>query len=159
MNKKDLRAKFKNIRESIKNKKEKSYIITDKIINSECYKNSNIIALYGSMPFEVDTNLLIEKSLLLKKRVVLPKIVRENRMEFYEIFSLDDIEKSNTFGLKEPIIQGAAVLNSNIDLIIVPGICFDTAKNRVGFGKGYYDRFLTNSRNIKKIGSINIAIF
>lgn len=153
MNKKELRDKFKDIRLHIQNKAKKSNIITNKVISTENYKSAKVIALYCSMPCEVDTALLIEKTLSLKKKVVLPKIVKENNLEFYEIFSVDDINNVNFFGIKEPVVlEDNFISASKIDLMIIPGICFDIEKNRIGFGKGYYDRYLQINSSTEKMG-------
>jgi len=152
MNKKEIRGEFKRIRENIKNKEIKSRIICDKILESEFYKKSKVIGLYSSFFSEVDTLRLIETALKDGKIVALPKVC-DKELKFYRISKIEDLISGGAFGIKEPKknIENLIAKN-NIDLIIVPGICFDKAKNRIGFGKGYYDRYLANENNIIKIG-------
>ena len=145
MNKNEVRSLMIEKRKSIINKKELSTIIVDKLLNLDIYKKAKVIALYRSLKDEVDTSLLIAKSLK-EKIVLLPKVM-DNKMIFIRI-NQDTIFKKSTFGVLEPIGE---VFNDNIDLIIVPGVSFDKELNRLGFGSGYYDKYLSN-KNIYKIG-------
>lgn len=153
MDKEILRNKFKIIRETITYKELKSNIITNKILSNEIYKKSKVIGLYSSLPFEVNTFRLIEASLKNNKIVALPCVVSKTKMEFYKINSIEDINSLGYLGIKEPEKKISELINKfDIDVIIIPGLCFDKAKNRIGFGKGYYDRYLEDADNIIKIG-------
>ena len=149
--KNEVRKRYIKIRKNIEDKELKSKIITEKIIQSDVYKNATIVALYKNLKSEVDTNLLIEYSIRLGKTIVLPKITNET-MEFYKIDSINEQLIKSKFGVEEPSGEKDNLINKeNIDLIIVPGVCFDKEKNRMGFGKGYYDKYLENS-NLITIG-------
>ncbi len=148
--KEKLRSKYLQVRKELPNKTEKSQIINTKIINTKEYKNARIIALYKSLPSEVNIDNLIEYSLEHNKVVALPKVIGDD-LFFYTINSNEKLLKSN-FGILEPVPNPNNLVDKKqIDLIIVPGICFDLAKNRLGFGKGFYDRYL-NNLNVYKIG-------
>lgn len=143
---KDLvRKEMLQIRKNIIGKKKKSTIIVDKILNLDIYKESHVIALYNSMTNEVDTSLLIENALQ-NKVVLLPRIIN-NEMKFI-VINKNTKYKNNKLGFKEPI---GKIYNDKIDLIIIPGIAFDRNLNRLGFGKGYYDKYLFN-KDIYKVG-------
>lgn len=149
--KENLRKEYLIKRKNIKNKLEKSNIIYEKIINSEKYINSKVIALYKSLKDEVDTNRLINYSLSIGKIVLLPKTY-ENEMNFFKIEKNEQLIKSK-FGVEELKEDFDKLCSSEeIDLMILPGVCFDKNLNRIGFGKGYYDRYLENSNSIYKIG-------
>ncbi len=148
MNKVELRKKYLEIRKNIINKDKKSEIIFNALINSDEYKKSHVIALYYSLKSEVNTLKLIEYSLKNNKIVLLPRVI-DDYMIFYQIASLNNLNKSN-FGIME-VSNGIIFDKNNIDLIVVPGVCFDKYLNRIGFGKGYYDKYLSNS-NIYSIG-------
>lgn len=149
LEKEQIRKEYIDLRRNIKCKKEKSKIIFDKLIHEDIYKNSKVIALYKSLDSEVDTNELIEYSLKIGKTVLLPR-VKENNLRFYRIRENEELYQSS-FGVLEPIDNPNNLFRDNlIDLVIVPGICFDINKNRLGFGKGFYDRFLSN-KNIENI--------
>lgn len=153
MNKEELRKEFLIIRKNIQNKQEKSKSIHNKMMTLDEYKKSNAIAVYCSLPNEVDTYGFIQETLKLGKKVVVPKIIEDNVMEFYQINSLNDLVETSTFGIKEPRkIESNIVPKNKIDLAIIPGICFDEKRNRIGFGKGFYDRYLEKSLQIYKVG-------
>ncbi len=145
MNKNELRKLMINKRKLISNKKELSEIITNKIINLDNYKNAKVIALYNSLNDEVDTRELINKSID-NKIVLLPKVI-DDKMVFIKANRATKYVKSS-FGVLEPI---GDIYLGNIDLIIVPGVAFDKNLNRLGFGMGYYDKYLSN-KDIYKIG-------
>lgn len=150
MNKEELRKKFKIIRDNINNRDKKSSEIIKRLINTKEYQKSKVIALYSNISSEVETKELIKISLE-NKKVVLPKINKDNTMDFYEINCLKDLEVG-AFNIKEPKVKNKKpIKKEEIDLIIIPGICFDKNRNRIGYGKGYYDKYLSNT-NIKKIG-------
>ncbi len=146
MNKTDIRNKMLLIRKKIVNKKELSTIIVDKVFNLDIYQKANVVALYKSIQDEVDTTYLISHSLV-NKKILLPKIINK-KMVFIEI-NRDTLYQKSKIGVMEP--QSSQIYNGIIDLIIVPGVSFDKEKNRLGFGKGYYDKFLSKN-NIYKIG-------
>lgn len=141
--KSELRKKYLEIRKNIQDKDNKSKIIINKIINCEEYKNSKIIAIYKNLNSEVKTNDLIDISLKDNKIVVLPK-VEGNVLKFYKTDNKSFIKSS--FNIEEPVSDEEI---NNIDLYIIPGVCFDKYGNRIGFGKGFYDRVNYKKDSIK----------
>jgi 5-formyltetrahydrofolate cyclo-ligase len=117
--------------------------ILDKISILKKYKESKVIFTYISKEIEVDTSELIKKCLSENKKVAVPACNKNDRtMDFYFITSRDDLEKG-TFGLWEPIKEKCErVTDFSEGLCIVPGFCFDYKGYRLGYGYGYYDRFL-----------------
>lgn len=107
------------------------------------YKNAKIVFTYYSKDIEVNTQKLIQKCWDDGKIVAIPACTKETRqMDFYVINSFDDIEKG-TFGLMEPIKNKCPVVEDlSQGICIVPGFCFDNKGYRLGYGYGYYDRFL-----------------
>ena len=144
--KKELRKEIIYLRDNLEDRYNKSMIIKNKIMNLDIYKNSKVIALYSSMKSEVDTKELIKESLELGKKVLLPRILNKNKMIFIEINNDTNYER-NTFGVLEPI----GIEEKNIDLMIIPGVAFDKDNNRLGYGRGYYDKYLKD-KDLYKIG-------
>ncbi len=139
MNKSVLRKKYLEIRKNITDKDIKSNEIFNRLIQLEEFNNANVIAFYYPLRSEVNTLRMIKYSLENNKTVLLPKVIGEY-MVFYKINSFNNLKKSN-FGIMEP--EGGIIFDKNsIDLIVLPGVCFDRNLNRIGFGKGYYDRYL-----------------
>jgi len=147
MNKNDLRKKYKLIRSNISNKENKNKIIFDNIIKNEQIKKCKVIMTYISFNDEVDTLNLINY-FLDKKIIAVPKVNKDS-MDFYIINSLKDLKKG-TFGILEPTSNNK-LNNFDNSVCIIPGICFDKKGNRIGYGKGYYDKYLKD-KNIYKIG-------
>jgi 5-formyltetrahydrofolate cyclo-ligase len=147
MEKKELRQKYLLKRKFIKNKKDKSNDILNFIINNPLYNNANVIALYYSTKDEVDTHDLILYSLLQDKIVLLPKVIGKE-MIFIKIDETTRYETSN-FKIREPISNEPYL--GKIDLFIVPGVAFDINGNRLGYGGGYYDKYLKDT-NASTIG-------
>lgn len=147
MNKNELRKIYKYIRNNIKDRNIQNEIIFNKVISLEKVKKAYTILIYVSFNNEVDT-LNIIKYFLGKKKVAVPK-VNGNEMNFYYIDSFNDLSKGS-FNILEPITTNK-VTNFDNSICIVPGLCFDKENYRLGYGKGYYDKFLSN-KNIYTIG-------
>ncbi len=141
--KKELRKRVLNIRNSmsIENVEKNSSIIIDKIVNTDIYKQSKVVFIYMDFNKEVMTSQLIKRMLSEKKRVVIPYTDTINtELIPSEITKQADL-KLNSFGYYEPV-SIMPVDPEEIDLVIVPGVVFDKQLNRIGFGKGYYDKIL-----------------
>ena len=149
MDKNTLRKQLLEKRKLIANKQEKSAKLVSIALNY--IGNSNIIALYYPLKDEVNTILLIEYLLSQNKKVCLPK-VEKDFINFYYVSSLEELVKSSKFNLVEPVGEASKLVDSKlIEIIFCPGVGFDKENNRLGFGKGYYDKYLKNV-NCLKIG-------
>lgn len=148
-NKNFLRKKYKQIRDNVSFKKEKSELIINKIIETNFYKEAKVLALYLSFKSEVNLDDLISIALKDKKIVVVPRVVGNENMFFLEITDSQDYEL-NRWGIREPKFnEDRIVPATKIDLMLIPGICFDEYRNRLGYGRGYYDKYLLNSKCTK----------
>ena len=123
---------------------EQSYHIHKKVLAEEKVKKAQVIGITLSSFPEVDTWNLIQELWKLGKEVVVPKCEPALRgMTFYQIDSFDQLEVVY-MKLKEPIPTITKKIEaSQIDLLIVPGVVFNKQGYRIGFGGGYYDRFLS----------------
>ncbi len=143
-----LRAKFKQVRNSCDNRPQKSASITEKLLSSMSYKYCNDILLYFSKGDEVDTSAIFEKAISDGKNVYFPKTYANGIMKFFKISSLSELIPAK-FGLNEPDGTTSEYDGScSTGLCIVPGLCFDRFGFRIGYGKGYYDRFLSSFKGI-----------
>lgn len=135
MDKLNLRIKYLKIRKSIENKAFLSDIIANNVLNSHIYSNSKNIGIYVGFDEEVSTKKLILQCLANKKCISVP-VVEENKLSFYNITNLEDLCNKSPFGIQEPIPCKDNLTHKNsLDLLIVPGICFDINGNRIGYGK------------------------
>ncbi|GIM28549.1 5-formyltetrahydrofolate cyclo-ligase [Clostridium polyendosporum] len=127
-------------------------IISRKFLNSEIYKQCKTIFIYISMNEEIDTKTIILKALEEGKRVCVPKIDIKNRvMKAVEIKNLSQMVETPPFGILEPPTFDLKLDIDEIELIVVPGLAFDKNGGRVGYGGGYYDKFLFQPHKSKKI--------
>ncbi len=114
------------------------------ITSTKEYKKAEVIMVFLSLPTEIDTTSLVMHAWRDLKRVLAPRVSWEQRrMLPTEIQSLSDDVKESPLGIREPA-QGMPFPVVNIDLLIVPGIGFDLHGNRIGRGRGFYDRFLAH---------------
>jgi len=141
----NLRARYRQFRERLtaEQKIELDATIQSRLLALAEYANADTIFTYVSKPIEVDTIALIEAALANHKQVAVPRCVPNTcDMEFYGITSLGDLEKGK-FGVLEPIpSKSHLILDYSKGLCIVPGLSFDAQGYRLGYGMGYYDRFL-----------------
>lgn len=107
------------------------------------YRRAHQVLVYVSTPIEVDTRRIIRHALADGKRVAVPRCVPDTRqMEFYYINSLDELSPGS-FGVDEPQpLPENLVTDLSEGLCIIPAFCYDHTGYRLGYGKGYYDRFL-----------------
>lgn len=145
----DLRNKYKLIRAQLHNKELLSEKICDSFIESELYKNAPMILAYSSVNGEVSCEKIIERALSDKKQVALPKCLDAfGTMRFYLIESIDDTE-TGLFGIREPVASRALDRMPDGAVCLVPGLSFSLTAHRLGYGKGYYDRFLKDFNSVR----------
>ncbi|MCM3692422.1 5-formyltetrahydrofolate cyclo-ligase [Neobacillus niacini] len=120
-----------------------SYKIARNLYNHEDWKQAKVIGVTISKQPEVDTYQIIRKAWESGKEVVAPKChPKEKILTFHKITQFSQLE-SVFYGLLEPIIEKTIeVMPKDIDLLIVPGLAFTREGFRLGFGGGYYDRYL-----------------
>ena len=115
--------------------------LTERLLQHPFYQEAKIIATYLSFPHEFQTQELIEQALKDGKKVLIPKTYPKGRMDFV-VYDPQQLVKTS-FGLLEPEGELTVIDSCQIDLIHVPGLVFTTEGYRIGYGGGYYDRYLT----------------
>ena len=114
--------------------------LIERLLHHPFYQEAKVIATYLSFPHEFQTQELIEQALKDGKKVLIPKTYPKGRMDFV-VYDPQQLVKTS-FGLLEPQGNLEVVDASQIDLIHVPGLVFTTEGYRIGYGGGYYDRYL-----------------
>ena len=114
--------------------------LTERLLQHPFYQEAKVIATYLSFPHEFQTQELIEQALRDGKKVLIPKTYPKGRMDFV-VYNPQQLVKTS-FGLLEPQGDLEVVDASQIDLIHVPGLAFTMEGYRIGYGGGYYDRYL-----------------
>ena len=143
--KNQLRTQYKAIRKNMTSdeKCNADTEILQSILKQYKFINCETVITYVSTPIEVDTRSLITYSIKLGKKVAVPRCVPNTReMEFYYINSLDELSPGS-FGVDEPCPERSEfVIDFSKSICIVPALSYDRYGYRLGYGGGYYDRFL-----------------
>ena len=148
MDKKELRSYIKTIKKqhSKESLQEQSTTILRKLENHKSFIDAKVVMLYSSLPDEVQTHSFIKKWRN-EKRIILPTVIGDDiipvELTKETGFAIGD------FNILEPQNKP---YTGEYNLIIVPGVAFDKGGNRIGRGKGYYDRFLCKHLDVKRIG-------
>lgn len=154
LEKKELRRFYLSLRREIPPAVRclKSDFIARELLSSDFFLKSKRIFCYLSLPEEVQTDKIIEKALEEEKEVFVPLI---KGSEFLPA-RLTDLKKveAGPLGIRQPKLA-AVKTKARLDLVIVPGVAFDHQLYRLGFGKGYFDRFLTDYKG--KVPLIGLA--
>lgn len=152
--KKQLREHFRQLRTAAVHDREqlvRDEMIADRFTKSEAYLSCEKLLIYISGEIEVDTTSIIEDAFSKGKTVLVPRCVKgTNIMEFYRINSFDDLD-TGSYGILEPDKKCEKYDGFDNSVCVVPGLSFDLRGYRLGFGKGFYDRFLTE-HDIPAIG-------
>lgn len=143
--KKDLRKQMIGSLQQLSEQQyaKQSAIIHQKLVELPLFQEANTIGVTISRFPEVDTLQLIETCWSLGKEVVVPRChIKDRRMDFYRIENFDTLE-TVYIDLREPKEDPEQWIHPDrIDLLIVPGVVYGKSGYRIGFGGGYYDRFL-----------------
>ena len=150
MNKKEIRAIIKAQKQQLSPDKIKAYssMVCNILCNEQIYKDAKVIYPYLAYNQEIITDTLIERAWVDGKAVAVPKCYEDNRMEFHRISSFEDTELG-MFNIPEP--KHGEIVDDNEVLIIMPGLAFDKEFNRIGYGGGFYDRYLDRKQNCRFI--------
>ena len=156
MDKVKMREKYRLMRDSMHTAEimAKSLAAAERLVNTDVYKKAEWIFPYVNYGSEVETVTLIEMSLKQGKKVAVPLLInpRENKMVFQQIDELKNINKVH-YGIMEPERDDSRFVEpTDKTLIIVPGIAFDVNGYRLGYGGGYYDRYLSDHTMLANYG-------
>ncbi|MDC1311869.1 5-formyltetrahydrofolate cyclo-ligase [Burkholderiales bacterium] len=123
-----------------------SEAISDRILSMNSFKQSRVVAAYVSFGSEFQTDIVINESLRLGKKIVLPKIECSSRLLSFRTFSGNVNELlSGRWGIPEPDPEKSQLVDySKIDFMVVPGVAFSKQGFRLGYGGGYYDSAMSS---------------
>ncbi len=135
-------------RDEIKSKSEK---IEKELFFLPEFQRAKTVMFYVSFRSEVETEKMTRNALKLKKKIVIPVVYGE-KIVVSEIKNLKKELTKGSFGIKEPKKEFRRRVNQKeIDLVVVPGVVFDKRGSRLGYGRGYYDRFLRSKSIISRM--------
>jgi len=141
---KQLLDKLKQLAGEPAKKDQQEESILQQLFSSKEWQQANVIATTYPMAHEFDTTKLMKQAFKENKKIVIPKTAPKGQMDFFEYTMQTPLELTS-FGVYEPITENM-VLKEEIDLMIVPGVGFTKQGKRIGYGGGFYDRYLTGFR-------------
>ena len=166
MNKQQIRKQVLAMRDNLSQEERErgAVLLTERVCGHQWFYRSNIILAFVSYKSEIDTTQIIEEALRLGKKVYVPRVEQkdseqaccgetQSELAFYRIKSMTELTTGYK-GIPEP----AATENERYvyypeeaeqTLMLMPGAVFDKMRNRIGYGKGFYDRFLADKENLQ----------
>ena len=147
-----LRPVCRQIRKDVPDKAQKAAKICETLCNLPVFQNAGVLLSYYGVGDEVATKAILERALQTGKRVGVPRCYEDSRMEFLEIRSLADLSQVSDYGIPEAPDGTAVIDPKDADLVLVPALAFSVDGCRIGYGKGYYDRYL------KRCGGTSVGL-
>jgi len=114
----------------------------DQFLSLPTFQRATTLALYSPIRNEVETDKLLSVALAMGKQVYYPAASEEG-MRFFRVRSLADLQVGR-FGILEPVRGLTEIASAQLELLLVPGVAFDRQGHRLGYGRGYFDRFLND---------------
>ena len=149
LKKRDLLSKEERIRAKI--------LMTERILGHQWFYRADNLLAFASYGSEIETDEVIREALRQGKRVYLPKVMTDTLhqvpyMEFFRISALENLTPGFR-QIPEPSSEGEKYIYSEEEaaktLMLMPGVAFDRYRNRIGYGKGFYDRFLADKKELQ----------
>ena len=128
---------------TLQEREEKSERIAKRVIVSEEFQNANVVLLYDAIRSEVDTTRIVQEVRRWNKNLYYPRVMG-CEMKFYRVNETTEMEIS-PYGIREPKLESTVEYGpekSDKILVLMPGAVFDEEGNRIGYGGGYYDKYL-----------------
>lgn len=151
--KKELRRRILKLREGLSESERRSaaILLSERILGHQWYYLSDTVLGFASYGSEIDTDEILEETLRQGKTLYLPK-VEGDAMQFYRVRSLSELQ-SGYKGIREPVGDTERYVydagNVSTTLMLMPGVAFDPMRNRMGYGGGFYDRFLSDKPELQ----------
>ncbi len=139
-----LRRTFKNRRADIENRSEAQERMTKHLLQHPDFLAADQVFCFVSFDSEPDTHAFLNACFARGKAVAVPRCFADGSMLFYRIESLDVLRPSPPYGIPEPRTDSEVAKASAHTFCVVPGLAFDDAGYRLGYGGGFYDRFLSD---------------
>ncbi len=153
MNKIEIRREVLRRRDALspEERKRGSMLLTERILGHQWFYLSENILMFVSYGSEIDTGEILREAWKLGKKVYVPKVCGDS-MDFYRIGSMDELQ-SGYKGISEPEGNSERFVcrkeNVSKTLMLMPGAAFDGMRNRIGYGKGFYDRYLADNEALQ----------
>lgn len=151
--KKSLRRSVLQLRDGLSEEEQKraAFLITERILGHQWYYLSDVVLGFAGYGSEINTDEILTESLRSGKKLYLPRI-EGDEMHFYRVHNLSELQIGYK-GIREPkgdseryVYEADKAVRT---LMLMPGVAFDMLRNRMGYGKGFYDRFLEDKPELQ----------
>lgn len=157
--KKEIRKQILKLREALspEERRRASILLTERILGHQWFYGSDTLLAFAGYGSEIDTGEIIDEALRKGKKVYLPRVTGDLQgeppeMEFFRIASRSELQPGYR-GIPEPSSEGERYVyragETSRVLMLIPGTAFDAYKNRMGYGKGFYDRYLQDKEDLR----------
>uniref|UniRef100_A0A0M3HV41 5-formyltetrahydrofolate cyclo-ligase n=2 Tax=Ascaris TaxID=6251 RepID=A0A0M3HV41_ASCLU len=166
LEKRQIRLRMKSASENVPAEQivNESRILTAQVLSSEWYRRCSRLSIYVSTFGEADTTSIIRESILNGKQVFIPNFQRgSNKMDMLRVASEDEFENLGAvlWGIRQhthPCDELSWRHSGALDVIVVPGVAFTIKGQRLGHGKGFYDRFIAEHRQMFCTAPLSVAL-
>lgn len=158
--KKEIRRQMLIKRDSLnaEERRRAAVLLTERILGHQWYYRSAVLLAFASCGSEIDTGEIIREALKQGKKVYLPRVMsaepeqEEFYMDFFRIFNMDELRPGYR-GIPEPSPESEKYVyhreEASDTLMLMPGVAFDRYRNRIGYGKGFYDNYLQDKEGLQ----------
>ena len=162
MNKQEIRKVVLQARDGLSRieRERGNILLTERILGHQWFYTSRTLLCFVSFGSEIDTSEILQKAFRREKRVYVPKVIQGTQvpeMRFYRIASLEELQKGyrgirEPEGISEEYRYGGNFETEEADsvLMLMPGVAFDRFRGRLGYGRGFYDRFLQDKPQLQQ---------
>jgi len=140
-----LRAEIRAARDALpaETRRDLSARISERVLELDAWRDAGCVLLYLSFGGEFDTAQLVADALARGKQLCLPRVNRDrNHLEIHQVRDLAHETAPGAFGIREPLAACPRADIRKIDFVLVPGVAFTPRGDRLGYGRGYYDRLI-----------------
>lgn len=148
--KNELREEYRQRRKDLDEglKKEMDMKIAERFLSSISYKYATQILLYASTEEEISTDIIFSQAVKEGKKCFFPRCFEHSKMNYYRADSEEELE-TDKYNIKAPLTSAEIYTPQPSDICVVPAMAYDKKGFRLGYGKGFYDRFLPSFLGIK----------
>jgi 5-formyltetrahydrofolate cyclo-ligase len=149
--KEELRKRLAALRRALnaEARAQRARAMCERLLSLEPFRDADVIAAYMPLRFEIAPTIAVERAHELGKRVVLPRVDPVTKMLTLHRHDPGDELLESAFMVREPLETAEIVSPQDVDVVLVPGLAFDSRGQRLGYGQGFYDRLLLHMRALR----------